>query len=68
MSNDYKIGDTVKCISRGGYSLLKHGEIVTVINIEPGMFDGDFYTTVRTAHGKKVSGFDWRFEKVQEQR
>ena len=63
----YKIGDTVKLVSRESYHLINIGDKVIVKDIQHGIFDGDFYVTVESMDGtEKASAHYWRFEKVQE--
>ena len=57
--------DMVTYVGRDGYGFLKPGDIVQVIKIEPGIFDGDFYTTAIDSSGHRTAGFSWRFKPLQ---
>ncbi len=64
----YKIGDEVRYVGRDSYAFLSIGDIVTVLNIGPGIFPPDVYVTVTSdpkAERTKfntTTGYDWRFE------
>ena len=58
----YKIGDTVKFYEN--YEHVSKDTLCTVLNIEPGTFPGDFYTTVQLKSGEKIVGYSWRWGKV----
>ena len=60
---NYTIGDTVKFISRTSYGSINPGDILTVLDIQDGIFPPDLYTIVKDMNGKKHAAYIWRFTK-----
>jgi len=62
----------VKCISRGGYGVMREGDVGTLIEKQPAWHDsstpGGFtwpeYWVVETEDGQRVHGHAHRFEEI----
>ena len=65
----------VKCVSRGGYSHMREGEVGTLIEKQPEFYDSSTpsgfiwpeYWVVQTTEGRLVHGHAHRFEEIEEQ-
>lgn len=58
----------VQCVSKGGYSFMKEGEIGELVEVCPSHYEDGFtwpeYWKVKLESGKHVTGHTHRFKKI----
>lgn len=57
---------TCICLRNGYERSLKVGESYTVLDIQYGIFEGDYYVTVDTGNSKKATALLYRFDLTKE--
>lgn len=57
----FEIGDLVEYRGRDNYDHLRPGDLVTVVDIIPGIFAGDYYAVVKSDDGSYATAYTWRF-------